>query len=124
MSSLPPAHEGFYKLVDIATDVLAFSVRVVVERGFLGTPKPTDLQIGYCYGFAEEMADVQLGVDDVERAAFVQLVFENLFGRVGGRLISNLVKNQDRYRDGLEKGNHAYREWNEGRLRAPLIPRG
>lgn len=123
MSSLTAAQKGFYKLVDIATDVLSFSVRVVVARGILGTPKPTNLQVGYCYGFAEEMADIQLGVDDVERAVFVQLVFGNLFGRIGSRLISNLVEDQERYRDGLQRGMHAYREWNEGRLRTPLVPR-
>jgi hypothetical protein len=69
------------------------------------------------------MADVQLGVDDVERAAFVQLVFSNLFGRAGDRLVSDLVENQDRYRDGLERGNREYREWNDGTRRAPLVPR-
>ncbi len=123
MSSITPEQERFFGLVDIATNVLSFGVRVAVERGFLGGPKPTSLQTGYCYGFAEEMADVQLGVDDVERAAFVQLVFSNLFGRAGDRLVSDLVENQDRYRDGLERGNREYREWNDGTRRAPLVPR-
>lgn len=123
MRSLTPAQIQFFKLVDIATDVLGYSARMVVARGFIGAPKPTDLQIGYCYGFAEEMVDVQLEVGDVERATFVQLVFKNLFGRAGDRFVSDLVGNQARYQDGLERGNREYREWNDGTRRAPLVPR-
>ena len=122
LRSLTPSQERFFKLVDIATNVLSMSARMVVERGFLGKPKPTEIQVGYCYGFAEEMADVQLGVNDFERAAFVQLVFKNLFGRAGDRLVSDLVRNESRYAEGLERGNREYREWNEGKRRAPLIP--
>jgi hypothetical protein len=123
VNSINPEQERFFRLVDIATNVLSFGVRVAVERGFFGRPKPTPLQTGYCYGFAEEMADVQLGIDDFERAAFVQLVFKNLFGRAGDGLVSDLIREQGRYRDGLERGNREYREWNDGKRKAPLVPR-
>lgn len=123
LRSLTNAEEAFFRLIDIATDVLGLSARMTIERGFLGKPKPTTTQVGYCYGFAEEMADVQLGVDEFERAAFVQLVFKNLFGKSGDRFVRDLISDQDRYRNGLERGIREYREWNQGTRKAPLVPR-
>ena len=69
------------------------------------------------------MADVSLCVDDLERAAFVQLVFKNLFERAGDRLVRDLVQNPSRYENALEQGNREYREWNEGSRKVPLVPR-
>jgi hypothetical protein len=123
VATLSNEQQVFFKLVDVCIRTLSMGLNLAAEKGWLGKFKPTQRQIGFCYGFAEEMADYQLNANAIERATFVQIVFNELFGkREASKFISHLINNQSEYEDALALGNCRYVEWTE-QGRPPLPPR-
>jgi hypothetical protein len=123
VATISNEQQVFFKLVDVCIGTLSLGLNLAAEKGWLGKFKPTERQIGYCYGFAEEMADYQLNANAIERATFIQIVFTELFGkREASRFITHLVNNQSEYADALNLGNRRYVEWTE-QGRPPLPPR-
>lgn len=122
MSTLTPEQIRFFQTVDLASKVIGWGLQLVLEKNFFGKPKPTNNQVGYCYGFAETMADHNLNTNNMERAAFVQLVFGNLFGKSGDKFVRNLVDNQALFESSLARGADAFQGWVD-RSENPLPPR-
>ena len=122
MSTLSEGQVAFFRLADVCVGTLRMGLSITAQKRWFGKARPTQRQIGYCYGFAEEMVDRKLGVSASDRAGFVQLVFGQLFGKHDGdRYVRQLLANEAAYTEALELGNKRYIQWDEDG-RAPLPP--
>lgn len=123
MTNLTAEQTAFFRLADVCINTLRMGLNLAARKDWLGQIRPSVRQVGFCYGFAEEMAETKLDVDNVGRATFVQLVFEQLFGRKSGDShVRNLISDETLYRDSLALGNRTYLSWNDTG-RTPLPPR-
>lgn len=105
--------------VGVAAGTLSLGLQLTCERSFFGSWKPTNNQIGFCFGFCDAISQ-NLRLDDIEALAFITLVFELLFKRKGAQYVGKVVRNQLAYQEAIIEGGQALKDWQNSRT--PPIP--
>lgn len=106
--------------VGVAAGTLSVGLELACKRGFLGSWKPTDNQIGFCFGFCDAISQ-NLRLDDIEALAFITVVFEELFKRKGSHYVGRVVGNQFAYQAAIIEGGQALKDWQNSGT-PPLVP--
>jgi hypothetical protein len=104
-----------------ASKTLSMIVALSVEKGFFGKLKPTDLQIGWAYGFCDGFAQWIGLKSDEEFILFISLTFEKVFGKTGLKYFQKVAWNQNAYAVAIQAGGSAHHKWSvDGTV--PLMP--
>jgi hypothetical protein len=98
--------------VELATNVLSVGLILVCKKGFFGGLKPSNQQVGFCFGFCDAITQNR-GYDQNRALAFITMVFESIFGRKGASYIGGVIKNQSAFATSMQEGGDAFFEWSK-----------
>jgi hypothetical protein len=114
--------DRFFKAVDICSGVISVGMVVVGKKTLLGKLKPIREQIGWCFGFCDAATQV-LGLEQAEAAAFISIVFTNVYGSSGPKHVGQVLENQFAFEPEMSEGGQAYVEWGRsGKTPLPPFP--
>lgn len=103
--------------------MLTFGLELTCRKSrIFGTWRPTDKQIGFCFGFCYGLAQ-NLKLDEAESLAYIDLVFREIFGRPGTRYVKVIAQQHSHYKMATGEGLKALFDWEETGA-PPLVPQG